>query len=117
MILRSIPPAQRLLHRRGGSHLVRLFGGSFFSRSALGSFFHHSLTKGYALAEPADPPLHFHTQNAGTFTPKNRGRALGPSPSVALVAHWGTPSPTPRSSCGGMGSRAAPGEPQGSAPP
>lgn len=125
----SIPLARRLLHRSSSSRLLSTWFGCSEAHFPPGLLWappsfapshlllQLPLTEGYASAEPGDPPLHFHTQKAGTFTPKSRKRGSGPSPSAGLLAHWGTPSPVPRGGCGRTGGGGAPGEPKGSAPP
>lgn len=125
----SIPTAQRPLRRSSGSCLLSAWFGSLEAHIPPGLLRaplsitpghllpHLPLTERYALVEPADPPLHFHTHKPDMFTPKSRARALVPSPSAALLAHLGTPSLAPWSSCSAMGSGWAPREPKGSAPP
>lgn len=124
---RSIPPAQCPLCRSSSSSSSHLLSACFgcseahFPPGLLQAppsiapshlLPHLPLTKGHASAEPADPPLHFHTRKAGMFTPRSREWGLGPSPSAGLLVCWGTPSPTPQSSCGGTGSRGLPRSPR-----
>jgi len=89
--LRSIPLPQRPPRRSGSSCLLSArFGcseGHFppgllrappsFAPSHL--LLQLPLTEAHALAELPDPLLHFHIQNAGTFTPKSRQQGSGPS--------------------------------------